>query len=68
MITTDLKCSLCGGNMTFYPDTEGGDLKSPGRIQCDNPEPCIPGCRENPFGHGANAKEAHEISKQKFRK
>ena len=65
---TEFKCSLCDGYMTFYPDKEGGDFKSPGRIQCDNPEPCIQGCHENPFGHGVNAKEAYEISKLKFRK
>ena len=63
---TDMQCSLCGGYMTFYPDTEGGDFKSPGRIQCDNP--CDPQCHESVKGHGLNAKEAYETSKILYRK
>ena len=63
---TDMQCSLCGGYMTFYPDTEGGDFKSPGRIQCDNP--CDPQCHESVKGHGVNAKEAYETSKILYRK
>ena len=66
MIVTELKCSLCGGILSFYPDKEGGELKHPGMIRCDNP--CDPQCHENPFGHGDNAKEAHSTLCQKFRK
>lgn len=65
MIKTEFKCSICGGFMNYYPDKEGGDLKSPGRIQCDNNTTCPTG--ENPFGHSGNAKDAYEISIQKFR-
>jgi hypothetical protein len=63
---TEFKCSLCDGYMTFYPDKEGGDFKAPGTVKCDNP--CDPQCKENVFGHGSNAKDAYEISKQKFPK
>ena len=55
-------CNLCGGPMTVIPDATGVMVK------CYNPLPCIPGCNENPYGHGKNAKDAWETSKEKFYK
>lgn len=57
---------MCNGFMSFYPDKEGGDLKGPGTIKCDNGSLCP--STEEPYGHGSNAKDAYEVSKQKFRK
>jgi len=55
-------CNLCGGPMTVIPDATGVMVK------CFNPLPCIPGCNENPYGHGRNARDAWETSKEKFYK
>lgn len=63
----EFKCPLCDGQMTVYPDAPNIYGKSVGvRVQCDNP--CDPQCHENPYGHGANAKEAYATAKDKFRK
>lgn len=56
----DFLCSLCGGKMTVKPDATGVT------VICLNP--CDPMCHENVFGHGKNAKDAWEVSKEKFRK
>lgn len=56
----DFKCSLCGGIMTVKPDASGVT------VICMNP--CLPTCHENVYGHGKNAKDAWEVSKEKFRK
>lgn len=56
----DFPCSLCGGQMTVIPDRTGVMVK------CYNP--CDPGCHENVFGHGRNAREAWEVSTEKYRK
>lgn len=56
----DFLCSLCGGKMTVKPDETGVT------VICLNP--CLPTCHENVFGHGKNAKDAWEVSKEKFRK
>lgn len=55
-------CPLCNGPMTVTRDATGVMVK------CFNPLPCIPGCNENPYGHGKNAVDAWETSKEKFRK
>lgn len=53
-------CPLCKGPMVVIPDDTGVMVK------CYNPLPCIPGCNENPYGHGKNAKDAWEIAGEKF--
>lgn len=53
-------CSLCGGVMTVREDASGVT------VICLNP--CLDTCHENVYGHGKNAKEAWEVSKEKFRK
>jgi hypothetical protein len=58
--SAEFPCPLCKGPMTVIPDATGIMVK------CFNPEPCIPGCCENPFGHGKNAKDAYDTAKQKF--
>lgn len=63
-IKTELPCSLCGGPLTAFPD-DGVNVNKGVTLRCDN-NPCP--CHENPFGHGDNLKEAHEILKQKYRK
>ena len=59
--TNSYPCPLCGQLMTVTPDATGVMVK------CFN-EPCDPQCHENPFGHGKNAKDAHETACEKFRK
>jgi len=61
----EFKCPLCDGQMTVYPD-KPENPKSAVRVQCDNP--CDPQCHENVYGHGANAKDAYAVAKEKFRK
>ena len=63
---TEFKCSLCNGLMYFFPDREGGDLKTPGMVICKNA--CDPHCKENVYGHSNSAKDAYIIACQKFRK
>lgn len=60
MKENEFLCSLCGGLMTVKPDATGVT------VVCLNP--CDPHCHENVYGHGKNAKEAWEVSKEKFRK
>ena len=55
-------CPLCQQPMTEIPDATGV------KIWCNNPDPCIPGCSENPYGHGSNVKDAYKIACEKFRK
>jgi hypothetical protein len=59
-MTETFKCSLCGGEMTVRPDGDGGGFT----VICLNP--CDSLCHENVFGHGKTAKEAWEVSKEKF--
>ena len=58
--TEAFKCSLCGGSMEVRTDADGLGVT----VICLNP--CDPLCHENVFGHGKTAKEAWEISKEKF--
>ena len=53
-------CNYCKGVMTVRPDATGVT------VICLNP--CLETCHENVFGHGKNAREAWEISNEKFRK
>lgn len=63
----ELKCPLCSGLMTVYPDTLPNSGSRGGfRVQCDNP--CDPQCHENVYGHGGNAKEAYAVACEKFKK
>lgn len=57
-MTETFKCSLCGGEMTVKPDDTGVT------VICLNP--CDPLCHENVYGHGKTAKEAWEVSKEKY--
>jgi hypothetical protein len=59
--SAEYPCNLCGGPMTVIPDATGVTVK------CFN-DPCDSQCHENPFGHGKNAKDAWETSKEKFHK
>lgn len=58
--TPEYLCSLCGGAMDVIPDATGV------KVRCNNP--CLPTCHENVEGHGKNAKDAHEVACEKFRK
>lgn len=53
-------CNLCGMPMVVVPDKTGV------MVRCDGP--CVPTCFENVFGHGKTAKEAWEVSRQKYPK
>lgn len=56
----EYRCSLCNGLMDVIPDATGV------KVRCNNP--CEPTCHENVEGHGSNAKEAHAVACQKFKK
>lgn len=54
-------CPICGQPMQVIPDASGVTVKC-----MASAETCP--CPENPYGHGKNEKEAHEIACQKYRK
>jgi hypothetical protein len=56
----DLLCSLCNGPVTAYKVNDGV------YVRCENP--CDPQCHENPFGFGSNAKSAHYVLTEKYKK
>ena len=64
-IPTNLKCSLCDGPLTAYPD-DGKNVNRGVTVICLNP--CLATCHESPFGHAGNVKEAYDTLCHKFRK